>query len=75
MAEFCLDCLNRMDDSSDPPEEYVRSRKLERCDACGEMKKIVICGRSGLLRRLRLLPALLIGDMIFELRRLLRKKR
>jgi|GEM_PF-5285475 len=75
MAEFCLDCLNRMDDSNEPPEAYVLSRKLERCEECGEMKRIVICGRGWGLRRLLLLPALLIRDILFGLRRLLHKKR
>lgn len=42
MAEFCLDCWNRIMDSNDPPGKYIISRELDLCEECGELKPVII---------------------------------
>jgi len=47
MAEFCLECMNRMDGRDDPPEMYILSKELDLCEGCGQWKHVVIRGRRG----------------------------
>lgn len=42
MAEFCLDCWNRLMDCNDPPEKYVISGELDLCEGRGEWKPVII---------------------------------
>lgn len=42
MAEFCLDCWNKMNETKDPPARYVLSRDTEICEGCGEYKQVVV---------------------------------
>ena len=48
MAEFCLDCLNKLNERNDPAWRYVISRDLDLCEECGEWKHVVVCERKGL---------------------------
>jgi len=55
VAEFCLDCLNKICNTNDDERDYVISKELYLCEECGEMKHVVICCRGisfgGILRR------------------------
>lgn len=42
MSEICLECLNKIMQTNDPPNKYVLSKDLELCEECGQMKHIVI---------------------------------
>ena len=42
MAEYCLDCLNKLNGTNDPPKKYVISEDLDFCEGCGEMKHVVV---------------------------------
>ena len=42
VAEFCLDCWNKINGTDDPPGKYVISRELDVCEECGEWKPIII---------------------------------
>ncbi|MGM9605121.1 MAG: hypothetical protein ACI3XG_08640 [Faecousia sp.] len=42
MAEFCLDCWNKINGVNDPPGKYVLSRELDICEECGEWKPVII---------------------------------
>ncbi len=42
MAEFCLECWNRINGSDDSKRKYVFSKELELCEGCGEWKKVII---------------------------------
>jgi len=46
MAEFCLDCWNKLMETNDPPEKYIISRDLDLCEGCGEMKPVIIAIRK-----------------------------
>lgn len=47
MAEFCLDCLNKICDTNSDERDYIISKELYLCEECGEMKHVVICYRGG----------------------------
>lgn len=42
MAEFCLNCWNKIMGTKDPPGKYIISRELDLCEGCGEWKPVVI---------------------------------
>lgn len=46
MAEFCLDCWNKMNGTDDPPSKYIISKELDLCDGCGKWTNIVIMERK-----------------------------
>ena len=46
MAEFCLDCLRRIDQRDYKEENVIVSRDLELCEGCGEWKQVVVGWRS-----------------------------
>lgn len=46
MAEFCLECFNKINETSDDESEYIMSDNLELCEECGEWKSVVVCTRS-----------------------------
>ncbi|MGN0803464.1 MAG: hypothetical protein ACI4MF_12795 [Candidatus Faecivicinus sp.] len=48
MAEFCLECLNRMEHTNATERDYILTDEddLEFCEGCGEWKRVVICQRD-----------------------------
>lgn len=46
MAEFCLDCWNKINGKNDPPEKYVLSKELDLCEGCGEWKNVIVAERE-----------------------------
>lgn len=46
MADFCLDCWNRINETSESEKEYIISKDLSFCEGCGEFKKVIICKRK-----------------------------
>ena len=38
MAEFCLDCWNRLNETDALPGKYILSKELDLCEGCGEWK-------------------------------------
>ena len=54
MAEFCLDCWNKLNDANDKEENYIMSKELDLCEGCGEWKHVIIVERNSLFKyRLR----------------------
>ena len=45
MAEFCLDCWNKMNESEDSEEKYILSKDLDLCEGCGQWKPVIIMER------------------------------
>ena len=45
MAEFCLDCFNKINKSNDGEEKFVLSKDLDLCEGCGQWKHVVIMER------------------------------
>lgn len=42
MAEFCLDCWNKLMDSNDPPGKYILSDEPDLCEECGKWKPVIV---------------------------------
>ena len=42
MAEFCLECWNKIMNTNDPPQKYVLSKEADYCEECGRWKPVVI---------------------------------
>lgn len=42
MAEFCLDCWNKIMGSNDSSRKYILSEDLDLCEECGEMKPVIV---------------------------------
>lgn len=47
MAEFCLECWNKMNGTRHSKRKYVLSKDLDLCEGCGEFKHVVIMERTG----------------------------
>ncbi len=41
MAEFCLECWNRLNKTKKKPEDVTLTRYLDLCEGCGEMKQVI----------------------------------
>jgi len=51
MAEICLECWNKENQSKDKPIKYILSKELELCEGCGEYKHTIIMYRWAYYRR------------------------
>ena len=47
MAEFCLECWNKINEDCDDKRKYILSKDLELCDGCGEWKNVIVAMRKG----------------------------
>ena len=45
MAEFCLECLNKLNKTNHSKWRYVLSWEKDLCEECGEYKRVVIVER------------------------------
>ncbi len=53
MAEFCVDCFNKMNRSNIKEKALILSDEAELCEGCGKYKRTVVCLRPGFLSRLK----------------------
>lgn len=68
MAEFCLECWNRLNDTEYSKKKYIISEELELCEGCGEYKPIIIMERRAYyMHKLRyfLLPFRIIYSVLY----------
>lgn len=42
MAEFCIDCINEMNESNYAEKDVRLSESTDLCEGCGEYKHVVI---------------------------------
>ena len=42
MAEFCVECLNKINGETRPKTSYILSFHYELCEECGEWKRVVV---------------------------------
>ncbi len=47
MAEFCLECYNKINQTDYKEKDVVMSSFPELCEGCGECKKVVIAESRG----------------------------
>lgn len=46
MAEFCLECMRKLDGINYPKDAVVLSDELDLCEGCGQWKRVVVKFRS-----------------------------
>lgn len=46
MAEFCLDCWNKLNHAHWTERDYVLSRDLDLCEGCGEVRRVIVEERT-----------------------------
>ncbi|MBR5155412.1 MAG: hypothetical protein IKW62_02880 [Clostridia bacterium] len=46
MAEFCLNCWNKINKTNDNERKYIISKDLDLCEGCGEWKPVIIMERK-----------------------------
>ena len=51
MAEFCLDCWNKLNGTNDPESKYRISKNLDLCEGCGEWKPVIVSERGHFFKR------------------------
>jgi len=49
MAEFCLDCWNKIMETNDPKNKFVLSRKPDFCEECRQWKSVILPARKSYL--------------------------
>ena len=42
MAEFCLDCWNKINQTHDSKWRYTFSRNKDLCEECGRYKRVIV---------------------------------
>lgn len=45
MAEFCIDCWNKINETHEPESNYIISNGQELCEGCGEYKRVIVAER------------------------------
>ncbi len=45
MAEFCLDCWNKLNQSNYKKVKYIISKDLDLCEGCGKLKQVIVAER------------------------------
>ena len=45
MAEFCLECWNKLNETNDSPWRYVLSWEKDLCEGCAEYKRVIVVER------------------------------
>lgn len=46
MAEFCLACWNRLNQTADGAEKFIISKHPDLCEGCGLQKPVIVALRS-----------------------------
>ena len=74
MAEFCLDCWNKINGTDDGEKKYIISEDFDLCEGCGEWKHVIIMERKAYyMRKFRyfILPFRILYGILYFLYRLL----
>ena len=50
MAEFCVDCWNKINETNTSEKRYILSEDLNLCEECGEWKHTIIIAKSACYR-------------------------
>lgn len=45
MAEFCLECWNKINETHDSKYRYVLSWEKDLCEECGQYKHVIVVER------------------------------
>ncbi len=45
MAEFCLDCWNKLNATAHSPRRYILSQELDFCEECQTFQHVIVAER------------------------------
>ena len=51
MAEFCLECWNKINKTNDKSSKYIMSKDLDFCEECNEWKHVIVATRKAYYMR------------------------
>ena len=74
MAEFCLECWNKINETNDPKSKYIISKDLDLCEGCGEWTYVIVMERKYYyFRKLRffIIPFKIICKVLYTIWRIL----
>ena len=74
MAEFCLDCWNKMNITNYDKKYYIISKDLDLCEGCGKWKPVIIIERKAYYMhnfRYFILPLSVINFVLYFIWRIL----
>ena len=74
MAEFCLDCWNKINETDDNEKRYIISKDFGLCEGCGNWKPVIIMERKAYYihkSRYFILPFWIIFNILYFVLRLL----
>lgn len=74
MAEFCLDCWNKINETNYPESKFIISKELCLCEECQKMTNVIVADRKYYyLRKFRfiILPFKIIYNVLFFISRVL----
>ena len=49
MAEFCIGCFNKINETNEPEGKYIMSKEPSLCEECGEWKTVVIVEKKHII--------------------------
>ena len=51
MAEFCLECWNKLNKTNDPEDKYILSDEPDFCEGCGKWTRVIISRKRHAVRK------------------------
>ena len=48
MAEYCLDCLNKINGTNHSSKKFIISDELDLCEGCSQWKNVVVARRRNI---------------------------
>ncbi len=51
MAEFCMECLNKISETNFKEKDFIISKDLDFCEECCQLKHVVVISKQAYYRR------------------------
>ncbi len=73
MAEYCLECWSKLNDTKYTEDDFVISKHLDLCEGCAQYKRVIIRPRDSRLAMMFTWPLELIAWIIVGMVRIICK--
>ncbi len=67
MAEFCLDCWNKINEAKESKRKYIFSKDLDLCEGCGKWKSVIVMSRKAYYKRCIVLRIRIVYKAVLRL--------
>lgn len=51
LADFCLDCWNKINETNEKKSKYILSKNMYPCEECNEYKHVIVVARKAYYMR------------------------